>query len=303
MNPADRAAEWKQAYKLLKQTLSIDIGEQSRHNRRSLKDLIESTRASSKLGTFEERIRNGILNADLVLAHGAHHWPQISAYGWLLSDLGLEQEKLKKVSNTQITDRRTWGNHDFVFFYLGFRSHFANSPLAKTYGPIKLFDPADLYRKGWICLGDWLDYSNAQPERHVRTSPLGILTAEFRKPRAVADLVKRARKTRKHYMFDGREQTLPAATAVDELFDGPDIKAALADYLILILRGFRTPAVQLGTLQKAIDRPLPEYLLGRYLPVIEAKLPRAVSLKTFIEDAPTDGQSPAAATQKMLSHG
>jgi hypothetical protein len=300
MEPVERVKKWEVAYRILNQTLGIDYRETSKNN---LKRLEQEINASScaikpKLQEFEIQIREVFDKSDLVLARGSRNWEAIEKYGWMLSDLGLEEEGIAKTSSTQRVDRKTWGNHDFVFFFFGLRSHLNATTLASKYGTIKFFDPQPLYERGWISLGDWMEFYNAQAIEVPQWSTIGELSTKLVGSKS-GDRVQRARETQKHYFFASKEKSMQPRLAVEELFFGPDIKQALACHLILFLRCFcPTPL-----LVKRLDQPPVETLLNSYLPMIEAKLPRAVSMNTMIGQATATGPSPAATMSAMLSPG
>ncbi len=290
-------AEWKEAYKLLNATLGVDYRQTSQRNLQRLEEEISQS-SCTKLAAFEAQIRRYFETADLVLARGSRNWEAIEKYGWMLSDFGLEKKGIVKTSSTQRADRETWGNHDFVFFFFGDRSHLSSTTLAKKYGEIKFFDPAPLYERGWIALGDWMEFYNAEAIAVPTSSTIGRLSTEFAQQQ-LSDKVQRARSTLKHYRFNGTETTMQPRLAVDELFFGPDIKKALACLLILFLRSF-CPAPLL--LKRMGEQPVAS-LLNTYLPMIEAKLPYAVAMSSLIGQADATAPSPAGALSAMLSSG
>lgn len=296
--PQERARQWQEAYRLLNQTLGVDYARISRENLARLDEEIRQTAGAKELEPFEEQITTEIASGDLVLARGSRNWGAIEAYGWMLSDLGLEEEKIVKTSSTQRVDRKAWGNHDFVFFFYGFRSHVGNPTLSKKYGAIKFFDPQLLHQKGWISLGDWMEFFNAQPMALPTTSVIGNLSIAFQRS-GNTDRIRRARETLKLYRFEGQEKSMRPRLAVHELFFGPDIKKALASHLILFLRCFAPRPLLLRRLG---DHPVAT-LLSTYLPVIEAKIPRAMSMEHAIGDGAGAGESPAAAVSAMISAG
>ena len=107
------------------------------------------------------------------------------------------------------------------------------------------------------------------------------------------------RETRKRYLFAGKQKCMRPRLAVQELFFGPDIRQALAYHLILFLRCFCPRTLLLTRLS---DRPV-ETLFNTYLPMLEAKMPRAVSMKNVIGHGTAAPQSPAAAMSSMISAG
>ncbi len=293
MDPAEQ-----DAYKILNQTLGIDYRETSRANLQRLEAEIRASTCRKNLQDIEKQIHKEIDSTELVLARGSRNWDVIEKYGSMLSDRALEDKGIVKTSSTQKVDRETWGNQDFVFFFFGFRSSLEATTLAKKYGTIKFFDSQPLYEKGWISLGDWMEFYNAQAIALPTNSIIGQLTTHFSAPQS-ADKHKRAQNTRKRYAFNDKESAMQPRRAVDELFFGPEIKAALAAHLILFLRSFcpaRLLWKQLG------DQPTAA-LLQTYLPLIEAKLPRAVEMTTCIGQAKATGSSPNAAVTNMLAAG
>lgn len=298
MRPEERAKNWKDAYTLLNDTLDIDYARISKENLERLEEEIKQTVGKKALQKFEEQITNDITTGDLILARGSRNWDAIQEYGWMLSDLGLEEEGIKKTSSTQRADRQTWGNHDFVFFFYGYRSHLDNTTLSRKYGPVKFFNPKLLYERGWISLGDWMEFYNAKPIELQTNSVIGNLSIEFVRS-ANPNKIERARETRKRYRFAGQEKGMRPRLAVQELFFGPDIKKALAAHLILFLRCFCPGPILLKSLG---NRPV-EALFDTYLPMIEAKMPRAVSMKDVIGDGTAAAGSPAAAMSSMISAG
>jgi hypothetical protein len=298
MTPEDRARNWKDAYTLLNDTLRIDYARISKENLKRLDEEIKQIAGKKVLEQFEEQITHDINTGDLVLARGSRNWGAIEEYGWMLSDLGLEEEKIVKTSSTQRVDREAWGNHDFVFFFYGYRSHVGNTTLSKKYGSIKFFDPQILYERGWISLGDWMEFYNAQAIALQTNSMIGKLSIEFERSKDTNKIL-RARETRKRYRFGDRERGMHPRLAVQELFFGPDIKKALASHLILFLRCF-SPSPLL--LKRLGDQPVAT-LLNTYLPMIEAKIPRAMSIKNVIGDGTATAGSPATAMSSMISAG
>jgi len=298
MTPEDRARNWKDAYTLLNDTLRIDYARISKENLKRLDGEIKQIAGKKVLEQFEEQITHDINTGDLVLARGSRNWGAIEEYGWMLSDLGLEEERIVKTSSTQRVDREAWGNHDFVFFFYGYRSHVGNTTLSKKYGSIKFFDPQILYEKGWISLGDWMEFFNAQPIALQTNSMIGKLSIKFERSKDTNKIL-RARETRKRYRFGDRETGMRPRLAVEELFFGPDIKKALASHLILFLRSFG-PAPLL--LKQLGDQPVAT-LLNTYLPMIEAKIPRAMSMKSVIGDGTAGAGSPATGVSSMISAG
>jgi len=298
MKPEERARNWKDAYTLLNSTLGIDYARTSKENLERLNEEIKQISPKEGFETFEAQITDDINGGDLVLARGSRNWDVIGEYGWMLSDLGLEEEGIAKTSSTQRVDREVWGNHDFVFFFYGYRSHLGNTALSKKYGPIKFFDPRLLYDRGWISLGDWMEFYNAQPIALQTTSVIGTLSAAFERSSGT-DKIRRARETRKRYRFDDREKAVNPRLAVQELFFGPDINKALASYLILFLRCF-SPA---PLLLKRLGKQPVATLLNTYLPMIEAKFPRAMSMKNVIGDGTATAGSPATAMSSMMAAG
>lgn len=298
MRPEERATNWKDAYTLLNRTLNIDYARISKENLERLNEEIKQIAPKKALESFEEQITNDINTGDLVLARGSRNWGAIEEYGWMLSDLGLEEEKIVKTSSTQRVDREAWGNHDFVFFFYGYRSHVGNTTLSKKYGSIKFFDSQLLYERGWISLGDWMEFFNAQPIALQTNSVIGALSIEFDRSKNT-DRIQRARETRKRYRFGGQEKSMRPRLAVEELFFGPDIKKALASHLVLFLRCFSPPPLLLKRLG---DQPVAS-LLNTYLPMIEAKIPRAMSMKNVIGQGTAAAGSPAASISSMISAG
>jgi hypothetical protein len=296
--PEERARDWEDAYTLLNKALGVDYARISKENLERLNEEITQTTGAKGLEPFEEQITNDIETGDLVLARGSRNWGAIEEYGWMLSDLGLEEEKIVKTSSTQRVDREAWGNHDFVFFFYGYRSHVGNPALSKKYGAMKFFDPQVLHEKGWISLGDWMEFYNAQPIALPTTSVIGELSIAFQRSKST-DRIRRAQETRKGYRFGGQEKSMRPRLAVHELFFGPDIKKALASHLILFLRCFAPRPLLLKRLG---DHPVPT-LLNTYLPMIEAKIPRAMSMKHVIGNGTGAAISPATAMSTMISAG
>lgn len=298
MRPEERERNWKNAYTLLNRTLNIDYARMSKENLERLNEEIKQIAPKKALEPFEEQITSDINTGDLVLARGSRNWGAIEEYGWMLSDLGLEEEKIVKTSSTQRVDREAWGNQDFVFFFYGYRPHLGNTTLSKKYGSIKFFNPQLLYERGWISLGDWMEFFNAQPIALQTNSVIGALSIQFERSKKT-DKIQRARETRKHYRFGGQEKSMRPRLAVEELFFGPDIKKALASHLILFLRYFSPP---LPLLKRLGDQPVAN-LLHTYLPMIEAKIPRAMSMKNVIGQGAAAAASPATAMSSMISAG
>ena len=302
MKPKDRAEHWQIAYQTIENVLKIDTTSRSAQNLKKLQDKLESLlndKTHEHLKKYRQLIENKVTEESLVLSHGSKTWSKINEYGWLLSDEGLEEEDLKHQNNTQNTDRKTWGNHDFVFFYLGFKSFFSNPGLQKKYGKIRLFSTSELIDKGWVSFGDWMDYFNTQ-EQQFSLGIMGNLKVRFEKPLEFSSLDERVKKTKKTYTLDGRRSNpIFSPLALDEFFRGADIIPALQSFLLLVLYTLNPPPIVL----KRLGETLPEYFLGCCLPAIEAKLPRAVSLSQTREYVAPEGKDPVHATQGILSHG
>ena len=302
MEPEDRADHWQKAYDTLEEVLKIDTTSRSAQNLKKLQDKLHpllNDKAHDNLKKYRQLIENKVTDKSLVLSHGSKAWSTIDKYGWLLSDQGLEEENLKQQNNTQNTDRKTWGNHDFVFFYLGFKSSFSNPGLQKKYGKIRLFSTSELIDKGWVSFGDWMDYFNTQ-EQQFSLGIMGNLKVRFEKPLNFSNLDERVKKTKKAYTLDGRRSNpIFNPLALDEFFRGADIIPALQSFLLLVLYTLNPSPVVLNRLGET----LPEHFLGCCLPAIEAKLPRIVSLSQAREYVAPEGQDPVAKTEVMLSHG